>query len=119
MRLQPRLLVLVGLRCSASRAHMHEDNTKADTSTDCSPDGAANRRAYSYANGAAYYGAHCGTDARADSGAYCIAVVDANSRADCHAYCSTHGQAHCYSLSIAHSCAHSCADPGTHGSSLR
>ena len=82
MRLQPRLLVLVGLRCSASRAHMHEDNTKADTSTDCSPDGAANRRAYSYANGAAYYGAHCGTDVRADSRTDRDAVVEAHSCTD-------------------------------------
>ena len=82
MRLQPRLLVLVGLRCSASRAHMHEDNTKAD----CSSDGAAysltDSHAYSYANGAAYYGAHCGTDVRADSRTDRDAVVEAHSCTD-------------------------------------
>ena len=66
VRLQARLLLLVGLRCSAPRARMHSCDLGADGGTDGSSYAGTDSRAYSCTNGGADCGAHCGTDSRAN-----------------------------------------------------
>ena len=78
MRLQPRLLLLVGLHCSSSSARVHACDIGAHGGTDGAAHTAANGCAYSCTYCGADGGAHCSTDAGADLVAYRSAIVEAH-----------------------------------------
>ena len=54
VRLQPRLLLLVGLHCSASSARVHANHTRTNCRTDSDTYLAPNARTDSEANAGAY-----------------------------------------------------------------
>ena len=85
VRLQARLLLLVGLRCSAPRARMHGCDIAADGGSDGGADDHTDSRANSCTDCGTDCGAHCGTNRFTDSSAYCDAVGEA----DCCTYSRT------------------------------